>query len=572
MTQATPALDTRTGRTRRETLHWGVSLTLGSLLAPLAGCGGKAADPTPDTLPEAPLLTSVGNTLDIELNAQYASQTLTIAAQQGPQYPGVAKATPTTLRSFNGKYMAPTLVLKLGDTLRIKLNNKLPANVSKQSSVPFLNHQNSTNLHFHGLHVDPTQIRPGVYGDYVVDLPTAGVLPGDSRQHELKIPLNHTNGIYWYHPHLHGSSNVQVSSGMFGAILIRDPADKFITSPDIRERVIHVHKLNLNAVGKTESFYDSITTDTSAFLLNGAYQPTIVMRPGEVQNWHFINTASFYPFNPVLDQHTLLAYAKDGNVFDRKFKPINADTSTQFGDQQWPGNAIYPGGRHSLIVQASSVPGTYYLRSVQVPAPDMKDEIVARIVVEGLPMGTPVPLASGLPHYDDHIPITDAELASHGGKQRNLVLAILNKNDDKVVKPIPAGEENEWFIPESDGIADFANLVFVSGDASPGAKLSPFQSLSLTVTQTVALNAVEEWTIQNLNKYPHPFHIHVNDSYVVKVNGQAVTPFWADTLPVPSNGSITFRMRFTDFTGKYVWHCHALDHEDLGMMQLVNVV
>ena len=75
------------------------------------------------------------------------------------------------------------------------------------------------------------------------------------------------------------------------------------------------------------------------------------------------------------------------------------------------------------------------------------------------------------------------------------------------------------------------------------------------------------------------FHIHINDSYVVKVNGEPVTPFWADTLPVPPvnpatnvNGSITFRMRFTDFSGKYVWHCHALDHEDMGMMQLVEVV
>jgi FtsP/CotA-like multicopper oxidase with cupredoxin domain len=43
-------------------------------------------------------------------------------------------------------------------------------------------------------------------------------------------------------------------------------------------------------------------------------------------------------------------------------------------------------------------------------------------------------------------------------------------------------------------------------------------------------------------------------------------------IPVPPNGSITFRMRFTDYTGKYVWHCHALDHEDLGMTQLVNVI
>jgi FtsP/CotA-like multicopper oxidase with cupredoxin domain len=571
MTPSTHPADTPFGTTRRDTLQWGFGLTLGSLLAPLAGCGGSATNPTPDTLPEAPLLTSVGGKLDLELNAQYAAQTLTIAAAQDPQYPGVAKATTTVLRSFNGKYMAPTLVLKLGDTLRIRLNNNLPANVPLQSSVPYLNHQNSTNLHFHGLHVDPTEIRPGVFGDYVVDLPIAGVLPGRSRQHELSIPLDHTNGIYWYHPHLHGSSNVQVSSGMFGAILIRDPADKFITSPDIRERVIHVHKVNLNAAGKTESFYDSITTDASAFLLNGAYQPTIVMRPGEVQNWHFINTASFYPFNPVLDQHTLLNYAKDGTVFDRQFKPINAATSTQFGNQQWPGNALYPGGRHSLIVQASLVPGTYYLRSVQAPSSEKKDEIVARIVVEGTAMTTAVPLAADLPRYADHIPITDAELASHGGKQRNLVLAILDKSDDRVAKPIPAGEETEWFIPLADGIAGFTNQVFASGDVGSSAKLSPFQS-SLTATQTVALNAVEEWTIQSLNNYPHPFHIHVNDSYVVKVNGEAVTPFWADTLPVPPKGSITFRMRFTDFSGKYVWHCHALDHEDLGMMQLVDVV
>jgi FtsP/CotA-like multicopper oxidase with cupredoxin domain len=465
--------------------------------------------------------------------------------------------------------MAPTLVISLGDTLRIKLNNKLPANV-KQAKVEYLNHQNSTNLHFHGLHVDPREFRPGVFGDYVVDVAEAGVLPGASRQHEVTIPMDHTNGIYWYHPHLHGSSNVQVSSGMFGAIIIRDPADRFAKSPDIRERVIHVHKVNLNKDGKTESFYDSVTTDSSAFLLNGAFQPTIVMRPGEVQNWHFINTASFYPFNPVLDGHTMLMYAKDGNVLRGSFKPVNKETSAGFSNQQWPGGALYPGNRNSVIVKASATPGTYYLRSMaSAPSHSPENEIVARIVVEGAPMETAVPSAADLPRYDDHNPITDAELASHGGKQRNLVLAILPSSDPRIASPIPAGED--WVIPLGDGADGFANTVFASGDAGPTSKLSPFQS-SLTATQTVALDAVEEWTINSLNGYPHPFHIHVNDSYVVKVNGEAVTPYWADTLPVPPKGSITFRMRFTDFIGKYVWHCHALDHEDLGMMQLVEVV
>ncbi len=558
---------TSVDESRRDALKWVFGLSLGSALAPLAGCG--SSDLTADTLPDPAVLASVNGKLSLELTAKYASQSLNIATAQDPAYPGVSKKLATTLRSFNGQYMAPTLVLNVGDTLRINLNNALPANASKQSSLTYLNHQNSTNLHFHGLHVDPKEIRPGVFGDYVVDVAEAGVLPGASRQHELTIPLDHTNGIYWYHPHLHGSSNVQVSSGMFGAIIIRDPADKFIASPDIRERVIFTHKVNLTADGKTESFYDSIATTASAFLLNGAYQPTIVMRPGEVQNWHFINSASFYPFNPVLDDHTMFNYAKDGNVFDRVFKPFNKATSTLFGNQQWPGNAIYPGGRHSVVLKASDVPGTYYLRAALAPSGAVKEEIVARIVVEGAPMSTALPSAANLPRYADHLPITDAELASHGGKQRNLVLAILPTSSGKLVQPIPPNEG--WFIPTGDGADGSANFVFALGDASPSAKLSPFQS-PLTATQTVALNAVEEWTINNLNTYPHPFHIHVNDSYVIKVNGEAVTPFWADTLPVPSNGSITFRMRFTDFTGKYVWHCHALNHEDLGMMQLVDVV
>lgn len=556
---------------RRETLSWVFGLSLGTVLAPLAGCGGgnSGSGASVDTLPEPQVLTSSGGTLSMELNAQYASQTLTIGGDQAPTYPGASRKVATVLRSFNGQYMAPTLKLNLGDTLRIKLNNKLPANVSGQSAVAYLNHQNSTNLHFHGMHVDPREFRPGVFGDYVVDTAEAGVLPGTSRQHEVHIPQDHTNGIYWYHPHLHGSTNVQVSSGMFGAIIIGDPADKFITSPDIRERVIHVHKVNLNADGKTESFYDSVNTDSSAFLLNGAYQPTIVMRPGEVQNWHFINTASFYPFNAVLDEHTLWHYAKDGNVFAQKFKPINKETSTQFDNQHWPGNAIYPGNRNSVLIKASAVPGVYYLRSVKAPSSTQNDEIVARIVVEGEPINTALPSAANLPRYSDHIPISDNELAGSGGKQRNLVLAILPSTSSRLASPIPAGED--WFIPLGDGLDGFANTVFASGDASASARLSPFQS-SLTTTQTVALNAVEEWTIQNVNGYPHPFHIHINDSYVVKVNGESVTPFWADTLPVPPQGSITFRMRFTDFTGKYVWHCHALDHEDLGMMQLVEVV
>ena len=47
---------------------------------------------------------------------------------------------------------------------------------------------------------------------------------------------------------------------------------------------------------------------------------------------------------------------------------------------------------------------------------------------------------------------------------------------------------------------------------------------------------------------------------------------WRDTAIVPRNGSITFRTRFLDFTGKFVLHCHMMNHEELGMMQVIEVV
>jgi FtsP/CotA-like multicopper oxidase with cupredoxin domain len=93
------------------------------------------------------------------------------------------------------------------------------------------------------------------------------------------------------------------------------------------------------------------------------------------------------------------------------------------------------------------------------------------------------------------------------------------------------------------------------------------------VDHRVRLGAVEEWTIINEDTdNDHVFHIHVNDMLLTRINGDPLAdPIWLDTAVVPRNGSITFRSRFRDFTGKFALHCHMMNHEDLGMMQLVEV-
>jgi FtsP/CotA-like multicopper oxidase with cupredoxin domain len=80
----------------------------------------------------------------------------------------------------------------------------------------------------------------------------------------------------------------------------------------------------------------------------------------------------------------------------------------------------------------------------------------------------------------------------------------------------------------------------------------------------------------------HPFHIHINPIWVLRIevpdeNGQLHNvlpePVWMDTVAIPRNGGrVVFRTRFEDFTGKWVNHCHVLAHEDMGMMQEMECV
>jgi FtsP/CotA-like multicopper oxidase with cupredoxin domain len=90
---------------------------------------------------------------------------------------------------------------------------------------------------------------------------------------------------------------------------------------------------------------------------------------------------------------------------------------------------------------------------------------------------------------------------------------------------------------------------------------------------TMKLNSLEEWKLVNRNTEWHTFHIHVNDFQVISVNGRA-RPFkdYEDNVALPPMSTVVIRMRPTDFTGKFVFHCHVTFHEDHGMMAAVQVL
>ena len=86
------------------------------------------------------------------------------------------------------------------------------------------------------------------------------------------------------------------------------------------------------------------------------------------------------------------------------------------------------------------------------------------------------------------------------------------------------------------------------------------------------LGATEIWKIENLVGMDHPFHLHGFQFQVLDRNGVPEPfPSWKDTVNVPKHETVRIIVRFDDYPGKWMFHCHILDHEDHGMMGILEV-
>lgn len=131
--------------------------------------------------------------------------------------PSTGERDRVRLRSYGDSFVGPSIYLKPGQTLRMSLHNQLPEptgcqNPASQGQVPDCKYFNETNLHTHGLWVSPS----GNSDNVLLTLK-----PGMSFQYEYNVPEDHPAGTFWYHPHRHYSTSMQVASGMAGALIIK---------------------------------------------------------------------------------------------------------------------------------------------------------------------------------------------------------------------------------------------------------------------------------------------------------------------------------------------------------------
>ncbi len=615
---------------RRKLLHLGVTVASGILL-PASVQSNRRESPSEvhplHTFVQPPVLAAKNGVLDLRLTATYWQTTL---ASADPKHRHSVSLRAYAYDANGPSYAGPTLVVRGGDHLRILLVNHLPVNPTFQAFRDPTNYMkpNTTNLHLHGLHVSPeidADKRPLEYGDYVVDPNSGGVRPnGDHRQYAYKIPKDHPAGPFYYHPQYHGSSALQVASLMTGAIMVRGPVDNVPEMAQAKELIFlfqapyfatsdrkQNHGVSDGSLEKFSQIANQPTghgihpakpgeIEIQPVLINGVRQPTIVLESGEVQRWRFINTQVFNFLHLSLEEHSFYQYTMDG------WGSPTYQEYSENGRSNRQGIVLAAGNRASVLVKAGRA-GTYYLRSLPVPVAKGKQtvlavgDILAKIVVlpdkkvMALPRA-PLPVSPFLE------PISDQEFACAGGKKRSIIFNLLG--NDHLAASNPETSVLDAAIQDATAFASVIqesvtegikkNIAFakeqlsqVTGQAISGSKYFPpfvpprydYQlQPANSMIQQVLLNAVEEWTIFNCNSAAQVFHIHVNPMYIMKINGLAVPPYWCDTVALPSGGtqeiptSVTFRMRFNDFTGPYTLHSQLLRDADLGMVQRVTVL
>lgn len=423
----------------------------------------------------------------------------------------VIKGPADNLVSLPGSYLGPIFNLKTGTHLRVNFVNELP-----EKSI----------IHWHGLHVP----------DSADGHPRLAVESGESYQYDFRV-LDRA-GTYWYHPHPHGRTGPQVYQGLAGLFLIHDDQEASLNLPSqdkdlpivIQDRVFD---------GENQLVYEPFLLGMfgDKILVNGLPDYTMEVEPSAYR-LRLMNgsNARIYKLS-WSDGTPLKVIGTEGGLLE---KPLQRDYVTLAPAQRidlWVDFGVWePGQEISMVSLPSS-------------APDSQQEVP---IFTATVLDTEREPASLPEVFPAHKPL-DAAQAVNASTPRVFELSM--------------GMGMRWLINgRTFGMTDVAR------------------------DEKVRLGDVELWEFHNPGNagmgmmggmtQPHPMHIHglqfkILDRQVepAEENGYNslkagfVDEGWHDTVLVMPGERVKIVMRFEDFTGLYLYHCHNLEHEDMGMMR-----
>ena len=254
----------------------------------------------------------------------------------------------------------------------------------------------------------------------------------------------------------------------------------------------------------------------NVLFVNGQVMPKINIRSGEVQRWRVVNAGAARVYRLAIPGQTFTQIGSDGGLFEhpQEIKELLLANSE----------------RAELIVRGTGAPGS-------------------AAVLQTLP-------------YDRYMPQTRP---ANWNRARNLLALQYSPEPSAPSAPLP---RTLRAIPILDTTKATVRRVLVLSQGMINSKMMDMNRIDVSAK----LGATEIWTIENVVGMDHPFHLHGYQFQLLDRNGVPERDRrWKDTVNIPKHENVRFIVRFDANPGKWMYHCHILDHEDHGMMGVLEI-
>lgn len=356
------------------------------------------------------------------------------------------------------------------------------------------------------VHWHGLRVDPASDGSPATQVP---VRPGD--EFEYRFTARDASS-FWYHPHVRGYD--QIERGLYAPLVVTGgteidvAADRYLVLDDV--------KLDADGSlnGETTELDRMLGRQGNVLLVNGHQVPRqLKVAAGSRERWRFVNSANGRYFNLRIPGTELFVIGSDGGLLRQPYA-----TQTLL---------ITPGERYDVLVSFGSDSGgsttlqnVYYDRGHDIPDPGPQDLVQ---VSYGPSLGTPQPLPDTWPDVPR-----------------------LSVDDTTPVRPFLLEEHEMPGVPVS---------FTINGERWPDNKMVE-----------VRQGDTEIWEVQNDAPMDHPFHLHGMFFEVQPTGGVPFTPDGLkDTVNIPQKSTVRLAVRYEP-AGMWMFHCHILEHADLGMM------
>jgi FtsP/CotA-like multicopper oxidase with cupredoxin domain len=483
---------------------------------------------------------------DVELAltaAPSAAQILAGTLTQVWTYSGsVVKGPPSILQNLPGSYLGPIIRLQTGQKVRIRFTNQLPE---------------PTIVHWHGLHVP----------ERMDGHPRFMIPQGQRYVYEFEV-VNRA-GTYWYHPHHHTRTGPQVYNGLAGLLVVSDGTEAALGLPSGSEEIVCIlQDRTFDRDNQLVYISGSPMNSMSGFLgdrilVNGQTEPTLSLatRP---YRFRLLNGSNSRVYKLAWSDGTsITVIGSDGGLLEQ---PLTRPYLT-----------LIPGERGDMVLDLSHHPvGTrLQLRSLEFSGAPFEMGMGGMGMRGGGMMGR----------------MGQQTSTPNGAPFSILTIEVQRRESSNFKLPATLSTFDASWQSEQVDQSAARRLTVQFGAMQWLLNGRTFEMNEVATNETVSLDSKEVWEFDNSGasmmgmRLAHPLHLHGRQFRILnrRVDPALAADWeslregfndagWKDTVLVMPGERVQILVHFTRYPGLFLYHCHNLEHEDMGMMRNYRVV